>query len=65
MSDIKTLRRVLTEYKTVAMVGLSTDWSRPSNFAAKYLIDHGFTVIPVNPKYDEILLHLRKTTLVI
>jgi predicted CoA-binding protein len=55
MSDIKTLRRVLTEFKTVAMVGLSADWSRPSNFAAKYLIDHGFTVIPVNPKYDQIL----------
>jgi predicted CoA-binding protein len=55
MSDIKTLRRILLEYKTVAMVGLSQDWSRPSNFAAKYLLDHGFDVIPVNPKYDEIL----------
>ncbi|MFT5220874.1 MAG: putative CoA-binding protein [Planctomycetota bacterium] len=55
MSDIKMLRRVLLEYKTVAIVGLSADWSRPSNFAAKYLIDHGFKVIPVNPKYDEIL----------
>jgi len=37
------------------MVGLSDDWSRPSNFAAKYLLDHGFGVIPVNPKYSEIL----------
>ena len=37
------------------MVGLSSDWSRPSNFAAKYLLDHGFEVIPVNPKYSEIL----------
>ena len=54
-SDIKTLRRILVEYKRVAMVGLSEDWSRPSNFAAKYLLDHGFEVIPVNPKYDEIL----------
>jgi uncharacterized protein len=55
MSDIKTLRRVLMQYKTVAMVGLSSDWSRPSNFAAKYLLDRGYKVIPVNPKYDEIL----------
>ena len=55
MSDIKMLRRVLLDYKTVAIVGLSADWSRPSNFAAKYLINHGFKVIPVNPKYDEIL----------
>ena len=54
-SDIKTLRRILVEYKRVAIVGLSDDWSRPSNFAAKYLLDHGFDVIPVNPKYDEIL----------
>ncbi len=54
-SDIKTLRRILIDYKRVAMVGLSTDWSRPSNFAAKYLLDHGFDVVPVNPGYDEIL----------
>ena len=55
MTDIPTLRRILSDYKRVAMVGLSADWSRPSNFAAKYLLDHGFEVIPVNPKYDEIL----------
>jgi len=55
MTDIRDLRRILTDYKRVAIVGLSADWSRPSNFAAKYLIDHGFEVIPVNPKYDEIL----------
>jgi predicted CoA-binding protein len=55
MTDIRDLRRILSDYKRVAMVGLSDDWSRPSNFAAKYLLDHGFEVIPVNPKYDEIL----------
>ena len=55
MTDIKDLRRILNDYKRVAMVGLSDDWSRPSNFAAKYLLDHGFEVIPVNPKYAEIL----------
>jgi predicted CoA-binding protein len=55
MTDIRDLRRILTDYKRVAMVGLSADWSRPSNFAAKYLLDHGFEVIPVNPKYPEIL----------
>ncbi len=55
MTDIKDLRRILTDYKRVAIVGLSADWSRPSNFAAKYLLDHGFEVVPVNPRYDEIL----------
>ena len=55
MTDINTLRRILTDYKRVAIVGLSADWSRPSNFVGKYLLEHGFEVIPVNPKYDEIL----------
>ena len=55
MTDINTLRRILTENKRVAIVGLSADWSRPSNFVGKYLLEHGFEVIPVNPKYDEIL----------
>ena len=55
MTDINTLRRILTIYKRVAIVGLSDDWSRPSNFAGKYLLEHGFEVIPVNPRYDEIL----------
>jgi len=55
MTDITTLRGILTEYKRVAMIGLSADWWRPSFFAAKYLLEHGFEVTPVNPKYDEIL----------
>ena len=55
MTDINTLRRILTDYKRVAVVGLSADWSRPSNFVGKYLLEHGFEVFPVNPRYDEIL----------
>ena len=55
MTDIKDLRRILTDYKRVAIVGLSADWSRPSNFAGKYLLEHSFDVVPVNPKYDQIL----------
>jgi predicted CoA-binding protein len=55
IDDIEGIRRVLSNYKTVAMVGLSANWHRPSNFAAKYLLDHGFNVIPVNPVYDEVL----------
>lgn len=54
-TDIPTLRRILMTHKRVAMVGLSADWWRPSNFAAKYLLEHGFDLIPVNPKYDEVL----------
>jgi predicted CoA-binding protein len=55
MDDIPTLRRLLSTCRTIAVVGLSADWFRPSYFAAKYMLDHGYTVIPVNPKYPEIL----------
>ena len=54
-SDIPTLRAILERYKTIAIVGLSKNWQRPSNFAAKYLQEHGYRVIPVNPVYDEVL----------
>jgi predicted CoA-binding protein len=49
--DIQSLRRILAENKTIAMVGLSADWFRPSYFAAKYMQEHGYRVIPVNPRY--------------
>ena len=55
MDDINTLRRILHTSKTIAVVGLSADWFRPSFFAAKYMQEHGYRVIPVNPKYPEIL----------
>ena len=53
--DINTLRRILREARTIAVVGLSADWYRPSYFAAKYMQEHGYRVIPVNPKYPEIV----------
>lgn len=55
MSAIAQLRRILKDHRTIAVVGLSADWYRPSYFAAKYMQEHGFRVIPVNPKYKEIL----------
>lgn len=55
MSDIPTLRRILRETRTIAVVGLSADWFRPSYFAAKYMQEHGYRIIPVNPRYPEIL----------
>lgn len=55
MSDIRLLKRILQQHQTIAVVGLSADWFRPSYFAAKYMQEHGYRVIPVNPKYPEIL----------
>lgn len=43
------LRAILTRIKTIAMVGASTNWNRPSYFVMKYLQAKGFRVIPVNP----------------
>jgi predicted CoA-binding protein len=53
--DIASLRRILKTYHTIAVVGLSADWNRPSNFAAKYMQQHGYRIIPVNPRYPEVL----------
>ena len=53
--DINTLRRILKQSKTIAVVGLSANWWRPSYFAAKYMQEHGYRIIPVNPAYQEVL----------
>jgi len=55
MTDIPTLRRILGTCKTIAVVGLSPQWHRPSFFAAKYMQGHGYRIVPVNPTAAEIL----------
>jgi predicted CoA-binding protein len=42
-------RKVMERYKTVAVVGLSSNPEKPSHFVPKYLKEHGYAVIPVNP----------------
>jgi len=53
--DISTLRRILRDCRTIAVVGLSAEWHRPSFFAAKYMQQHGYRIVPVNPRYPEVL----------
>jgi predicted CoA-binding protein len=55
VDDIAGLRRILAQSRTIAVVGLSANWYRPSFFAAKYMQDHGYRVVPVNPNYAEVL----------
>jgi predicted CoA-binding protein len=50
-NDIQALRAILKSAKTIAVVGLSAQWNRPSYFAAKYMQEHGYKIIPVNPRY--------------
>ena len=49
------IKEILENYKTVAVVGLSTDPSKPSYRVAEYLKNNGYKIIPVNPGAKEIL----------
>jgi predicted CoA-binding protein len=42
--------------RTIAVVGLSAEWHRPSYFAAKYMQQHGYRIVPVNPRYRRQIL---------
>ena len=53
--DMLSLRRILCSCRTVAIVGLSDQWHRPSHFVGKYLQQLGWRVVPVNPRCDSIL----------
>jgi uncharacterized protein len=55
VDDIAGLRRILTRSHVIAIVGLSANWYRPSYFAAKYMQEHGYRIIPVNPNYTDVL----------
>ena len=48
------IQRVL-QFKNIAVVGMSKNEEKPAHFVPKYLIDHGYNVIPVNPTADEVL----------
>jgi predicted CoA-binding protein len=54
-NDDKILKQIFEECKSIAIIGLSPDESKPSNRVAKYLQNVGYKIIPVYPKEDFIL----------
>ena len=50
-NDALQLVRILLDCRSIAVVGLSAEWMRPSFFAAKYLQGKGYRILPVNPRY--------------
>jgi predicted CoA-binding protein len=54
-SDKDEIKQILQESKTIAIVGCSPKSEKDSNKVAKYLKEHGYTIIPIYPKEDEIL----------
>ena len=55
LDDLPAIKKLLATARTIAVVGLSPKESRPSNMVARYLIEAGYTIIPVNPGQEEIL----------
>jgi len=49
------MREIFENVKTIAVLGLSPDESKASNHVAAYLKEAGYKIVPVYPKYDEIL----------
>ena len=50
MNDSALIKDLLTGARTIAVVGYSTDPTRPSNSVSRYLRGQGFRIVPVNPK---------------
>ena len=54
-ADPQVIADIIKDYRVVAMVGLSDSPDRPSHVVARYLKEHGYRIIPVNPGCREIL----------
>lgn len=48
-------KELLSRAKVIAVVGISDNPDKPSNIVARYLMQEGYRVIPVNPNYSEVL----------
>jgi predicted CoA-binding protein len=55
LNSPETIQKILKEARTIAVVGLSSDPTRPSNSVSKYMQSQGYRIIPVNPFETEVL----------
>ncbi|MEK6287526.1 MAG: CoA-binding protein [Acidobacteriota bacterium] len=55
INDPEAIDTILDEMKTIAVVGLSSDATRPSNSVSRYMQSHGYRIIPVNPNETSVL----------
>jgi len=55
INDSEAIDRILREYKTIAVVGLSSDVSRASNSVSRYMQSRGYRTIPINPNETNVL----------
>ena len=55
INDPDVIDRILTEMKTIAVVGLSSDGTRASNSVSRYMQSNGYRIIPVNPNEATVL----------
>lgn len=55
MNEPETIKQILEECKTIAVIGLSSSPGRPSNGVAAYMQNSGYRIIPVNPNETEVL----------
>lgn len=55
MNEAETIKRIFTECRKIAVVGLSSNPYRPSNSIASFMKENGYVIIPVNPNEEEVL----------
>ena len=55
MNDPQLIRDMLTNSKTIAVIGLSENPGKPSHYVSAYMQQHGYNIYPVNPALPEVL----------
>ncbi len=55
MNEPVAIHDMLVDAKTIAVIGLSADESKPSHYVSAYMQQHGYTILPINPAVTEVL----------